>query len=44
VRGSIEVGKQADLVVLDGGLEVRRVFRAGREIVVRSAPERGRIE
>jgi N-acetylglucosamine-6-phosphate deacetylase len=32
VRGSIEVGKQADLIVLDRRLEVQRVFRAGQQI------------
>jgi N-acetylglucosamine-6-phosphate deacetylase len=31
-RGSLEVGKRADIVVLDGSLHVRRVFVGGREV------------
>lgn len=32
-RGSIEVGKRADLVVLDAALHVRQVWVAGRQVV-----------
>jgi N-acetylglucosamine-6-phosphate deacetylase len=32
-RGSIEVGKLADLVVLDRDLNVRRVYVRGRRVV-----------
>jgi N-acetylglucosamine-6-phosphate deacetylase len=34
--GSLEVGKQADIVVLSRDLEVRRVFRDGFELNVQS--------
>jgi N-acetylglucosamine-6-phosphate deacetylase len=30
-RGRLAVGQRADLVALDDGLHVRRVWRAGRE-------------
>ena len=35
--GSIEVGKSADLLVLDAQLKVRRVFVAGEEIIPRKS-------